>query len=674
MARDASRLDVVLFALVVAVLPAFVIAVVAAATNLGGPAVRRYAHIGLVGALGGVVAWRFGTDLTGWNGAVLGGLALVTAAGLGALRWRVPVAASFLRFLGGASVMFLVLFLIASPSSDLVLRGSVATGSEAETAAVLEATGDDPPPIVTLVVDALPTAMLLDGEGNIDASLYPNLADLAGDSTWYRNYSTMSAWTYKALPTMFAGQLPGDASLPDASNYPENLISLFSGTHDIEAVEHVSRFCTTDICPRSGGSALGELLGDAANWWTDGADPDQPEHGNVLPGALEPDRAEEFEEWLAAQDFAAGDPANGASEPGLWYYHMVLPHEPWDVLADGTRYDVVENDPYGLFLNSWNMVGADVGRQRQLLQSMAVDRMIGDLLDDLRADGAYDDATIVVVGDHGQAFTGGEPLRGVTEEQYEQVIWAPLIVKTPGQDTAEIDETNLQSIDLMPTLAEALAIELPWEVEGLPPSQAAEQRDDATKQLLDDPLHEIEPDEGSNLITVDGAEGYDRVLDASAIDEPGAGEVGIWQRTEYGELMGESLDALRVADEQVAASLEVEQLERLEEQSGERLLLELIGEGELGLDTVVAIAANDEIVAVVPTAPPISLAFDEDGEVERDSDGEPVFRDLSDDDAVVHVLLNPAPFTLGTENTLTAYTVSGVPGDATLTPVDLISG
>ena len=36
-----------------------------------------------------------------------------------------------------------------------------------------------------LVFDGLPTGLLLDGQGRIDAELYPNLAELAGTSTWY---------------------------------------------------------------------------------------------------------------------------------------------------------------------------------------------------------------------------------------------------------------------------------------------------------------------------------------------------------------------------------------------------------------------------------------------------------------------------------------------------------
>jgi hypothetical protein len=41
----------------------------------------------------------------------------------------------------------------------------------------------DAAPVVMVMFDGLSTGTLLDGEGRIDAELYPNLARLAGDST-----------------------------------------------------------------------------------------------------------------------------------------------------------------------------------------------------------------------------------------------------------------------------------------------------------------------------------------------------------------------------------------------------------------------------------------------------------------------------------------------------------
>src|SRR5262245_37278717 len=64
-ARRASHTDILLFALVVAFVPALVVALAGAATRLFGPTARRWVHVGVVAVLGGLAAWRLGQDITG---------------------------------------------------------------------------------------------------------------------------------------------------------------------------------------------------------------------------------------------------------------------------------------------------------------------------------------------------------------------------------------------------------------------------------------------------------------------------------------------------------------------------------------------------------------------------------------------------------------------------------
>src|SRR5690606_941510 len=124
---------------------------------------------------------------------------------------------------------------------------------------------------VVVVLDALPTASLLDGTGRIDAELYPHLAAFAEDATWYRNHTTTAAATFQAVPALLTGRLPElSAPMPDVAFHPGNLFSLLAGTHDVEAVEQITRLCPPDVCPRGGGGALRKLLGDAVEWWRGG--------------------------------------------------------------------------------------------------------------------------------------------------------------------------------------------------------------------------------------------------------------------------------------------------------------------------------------------------------------------------------------------------------------------
>lgn len=640
--RGAERWDVVLFALGVAIIPAIVVAATGAATLLAGRRVRPWAHLVLVGLLGGIAAWRFGSDVASWGPRPLAAAGLAGGVVLAVLRHRVPATVTYLRFVGAAGLVFVVQFLVLSPSSTLVTDSAGAAPGSDAAAAVRAGTDGDPPPIVVLVLDALPTAGLLDGAGHIDAELYPNLAELAGGATWYRNHTTTSTWTYQAVPAMLTGVMPQvDNLLPDVTSYPRNLFTLFGGTHEIEAVEQITRLCPVEECAPRHDGVLGALLGDAMDWWRGGLDTPSADRGQMLPGALTPDRGADFAQWIDEQDFSSGD------DPGLWFYHLIMPHEPWDILDDGTRYDALQDEPFGLFLHAfWSAVGGDVAEQRQVLQTQAVDRMLGDLFDELRASGTYDETMLVVVGDHGQAYTDLRPMRALATEQYEQVAWTPLIVKAPGQTVGVVDDTNVWNVDLVPTIADMLGIDLPWDVDGIPAAQAATERADDDKQVLGSEQHELEPAGDSAFIRLDVGEGLRRVLAADPV--PGTGEHAVWQRTEHGGLVGRDIADLDVELDGVG-TLTIDQLDRIEDQGDRRPMLEVVGYSTLRPGQVVALTVNDVVAAVAPVAV-----------------------GGSGDDLLVHALLLPDSF--AADNDVNAYVVEGDPGAETLHLLTVLAG
>jgi hypothetical protein len=652
LARGAAPLDVVLFAITVAVVPALVLAVAGALTRLTGPRVRRWVHLVTVGVLGGVVVWRFGADVASVRPLALAAAGAVGGAALVVLRHRVRPTAVYLRFLGAASAVFLLQFLVLSPSSSLASGGDGPPLDPAATDAVLAATDGEPPPIVMVVADALPTATLLDGAGNIDGELFPNLDRLAGGATWYRNHTTTSGWTFQAVPSMLTGQLPQNPSpLPSAAAYPDNLFTLFAGTHDIQAVEQITRLCPGEVCAPRGQGATAALLGDAVDWWRGAAETDgggdgggAVEGADMLPGALEPDRGEDFARWVDDQDFSPG------GDPGLWLYHLLMPHDPWDVLDDMTPYASVQEEPFGLYLhNFWGEVGAEVAHQRQVLQAQAVDRQLGHLFAELDAAGTYDETLIVVTGDHGEAFTDNRPLRGLTSAQYEQVAWTPLIVKAPAQAQGVVDDANVWNVDLVPTIAETLGIDLAWDFDGVPASQADVVRAAGDKQMLDSEMHELEPDEDGQFVPIDGREGLERLMTADAV--PGQGEHAVWQRTEHGGLVGRRVDDLDVEMDGGVGTLAVEQLDRIEDQGDRSPLLELVARCELQPGQVVAVTVNDVVAAVAPV--------------------EPAAAGADDDARIVHALLLPDSF--AADNDVTAYLVEGAPGAETLRLITVLA-
>ena len=152
----------------------------------------------------------------------------------------------------------------------------------------------------------------------------------------------------------------------------------------------------------------------------------------------------------------------------LSYAHFMLPHLPWELLPSGNRYD--GGDLVGFEGNRWADDGflVEQGYQRYLLQLGFADRLLGQLLDRLRATGLYDRALVIVVADHGVSFHPGDRRRAFVESNLEDVVFVPLLVKRPGETDGRTVDDPVQSIDILPTIADTLGVRVPWKVDGEP--------------------------------------------------------------------------------------------------------------------------------------------------------------------------------------------------------------
>jgi hypothetical protein len=595
--RSTGGADVWVFALLVAVVPLLVLALVGAATGVLGPKVRRGVHLATLGVL---VALGAVQEVPIDARAVLIGLAVVLGVAVAVLRHRFEAARSFLRFASIGTLVFLLQFLFTSPASSLV-DGRSGGVDPAVQHTVEEAVGDDAPPVVMVVLDALPTVALLDGEGHIDADLYPNLARLAGDATWYRNHTTVAPVTLHALPAMLTGTLPDvDAPPAVARNYPRSLFTLLGGTYDLHVHEQVTALCPDALCPAADDGGLGPLLGDAEEIWGYTVRP--PRYRQLLPGAFE-DRFGRTADWIDAQDFRQ----RRDERPDFFFQHVMLPHGEWEYLPDGTRY-FREGGPTDSLADGWGTYGQEVGAQRNALQTQAVDTLIGRLLDRLDESDAYDDALVVVTADHGAAFVPGAHLRALDEANYEQIMWSPLIVKAPGQREGVIDDANVQNIDILPIVAGELGIDLaglesedgtPWEVDGTVPGDAPS-RGPSDKRILDIDKGDLEANAPNHMIRVDGEEGFAKVL-ATDLAE-GTGPDGVWRRTRYGALVGEPLDDLATG-EPSDVEMTVDDLDAWDDVDLDRPRIETRAIGWVPEDDAVAVVLNGRVAAVAPARP-----------------------------------------------------------------------
>ena len=67
-----------------------------------------------------------------------------------------------------------------------------------------------------------------------------------------------------------------------------------------------------------------------------------------------------------------------------------------------------------------------------MLQTGYVDSQLVRFLDLIRDTSWYDDALVMVMADHGIAFTAGGLVRGGIQENIDDIAYVPLFVKTPG--------------------------------------------------------------------------------------------------------------------------------------------------------------------------------------------------------------------------------------------------
>ncbi|MGR6319213.1 sulfatase-like hydrolase/transferase [Micromonospora soli] len=491
--HQATRLDVLLLVALVAVAPTVPLALLGAASLPAGRVARAAVHTLLVGLLLAALAVQVGRHTTPLRGVpLLLAAAVAGVAGAAAhRRWRALT--RVLRVAAVGPVVFVGLFLFASPASAVVLpRGHGGAAGVAGAGAH--------PPVVMIVLDELPLVSLLGPDGKIDATRYPHFAELAAGSTWYRDATGVSGWTPYALPAMLTGRYPAEPFAPHYSQYPDNLFTALGGLYEVKAEESITRLCPPSRCdqpvsPQQGLGVLvresGKLLRQVTAPVDSRADPEDSyrELTRAEAGldAAEPVPDDPKFRWDTLDDnqparftsFLAG--LRPSARPTLHFLHLLMPHSPWAYLPSGAHYAAPEdlpNDGVG-----W----VDLARARHLAQLGYTDRLIGETLRTLRATGLYDKALILVTADHGVSFRKDWQGRGLDAINHaaDQVAWVPMFVKEPGQRAGKVDDRNWEHVDLLPTILDETHIRVPWRMDGRSAKQAPRAR--ADKRFYDRP-------------------------------------------------------------------------------------------------------------------------------------------------------------------------------------------
>ncbi len=419
--------------------------------------------------------------------AIMGPVAVLLCAGALALGgtsiyFRFPVARTVLLVLAPAVVIFPVLFLLRAPGVDDQVTSAAA--GERDRGSEL------PGPVVVVVFDELPTTVLVTDRWEIDSTRYPNFAALARDGTWFRNATTVASVTQAALGAMLSGTHPEPSASRMAQHRSQNLFTLLRGRYELHVTESYVRFCPDTVCGESAADeptarARGRLVSDLGILLLHLIVPRTLNH--VLPDLSHPallirPEATEVNPLREALDLLAHQrEINDArlsereesfarfidqivSQRGFYYLHTLLPHAPYVYLPDGKICTP------GLFQQParWSSDEASViyAYQRFLLQVGHVDTLIGDLVGHLQRQGLYDSTLLVVTADHGVSHRPGDHRRGVTASNFCDILAVPLFLKAPYQRTGGISDRNVEATDLLPTITAILGLPIPWSTDG----------------------------------------------------------------------------------------------------------------------------------------------------------------------------------------------------------------
>jgi len=520
-AHRSEPVDVILLALGLCFLPTLFFISVELLAGLIGPKCRLRTHVLIVA---GLMAMILLPPLRLVTARIPGAIWLVAAILLGVLFSAVSLHfakfQTFITFLSPAGILFALLFLFHSPARRLLSSQDYAKLATSQVGA--------PAPVVMVIFDELPLASLLDETRQINASRYPNFTALSHTSNWYRNASTVSEGTLNSVPAIVESRYPRPARMliPNSKDHPRSLFTLLGTHYQFNVSETNTRLCPDQLCGKSQFQTpfsrrirglfsdvgilylyvllpadLTKWLPDISQSWKDfiwarrtPAQDDEPwaEYHNQVDWRDRPAQFRQFVESI-----------HSSSKPTLHFLHILLPHAPWEYLPSGKKYTfdvnirgVMGNNDKGVDPNQWveDRWAVVQGYQRHLLQVAFVDRLLGSLLDRLKQTDLFDPALIVITADHGTSFRLNESRRRASPTNYPDILAIPLFVKLPHQQKGIIDDRNIETVDILPTIADVLQIAMPWEIEGrsalnqsLPEKAEKIFVNDAGKALVFDP-------------------------------------------------------------------------------------------------------------------------------------------------------------------------------------------
>jgi arylsulfatase A-like enzyme len=300
-------------------------------------------------------------------------------------------------------------------------------------------------PVILIVVDAMRPDRLTPYGFERDTS--PNLKALADDGILFTNYYVNGNWTRPSTASLVTGLMPARHAVErDQDKLAEQFVTL------AEILDRTGIPTGAVVGNGNAGSAFG--LGRGFHFYADTV-----KHWEGLPSADQ------------VTELAVPFVREHKDEPFFLMLFFVDPHDPYHAPGDYENKYVSDSSVPLVRSPHWelgNYSDAEVERMKATYDGAVryTDDSIGKFIGELKRLGIYDDATLIVTSDHGEAF--GE--HGVflhAHHMYDEIIRAPLIIRAPKMSARGVYNHYLfQTVDLMPTIVRAYGAKVPEDLPG----------------------------------------------------------------------------------------------------------------------------------------------------------------------------------------------------------------
>jgi Sulfatase len=349
---------------------------------------------------------------------------------------------------------------------SLLALGALIVGCGSVSSASSDTSAQAPPvsngaPVVEVVFDELPTATLMNSSGTgIDGKRFPGFAELAAHSTWYRNNTTVADFTGRAVPAIETGNNPDKSTLPTYKQQPHSIFTLLGGRYRFNVTEPVTQLCPPSLCKKGAKRQQPPLPGAAGT--AGGSVNSRITAGHFAQDLFVPPKPGEFQHFVAR--IRPGDRSFN-------FIHFEVPHEPFHFLPDGRSYNYTPISDVGS-ANAERWAGGIGGTattwQRHYIQTAYADRLTTLLIKRLKKVGIWQKALVIVTADHGISFDPKTFRRIAEPAAFGGIANPPLFIKYPGQTQGQVSDLHSRTIDIVPTTAQVLGIDLPYKTEGVP--------------------------------------------------------------------------------------------------------------------------------------------------------------------------------------------------------------